>query len=197
MLQAATRLQDIRECVYEALADIPEAIRQAQKYVEIYKKEEPFRLKQETAALYSLILITLQHILGFFTRTAGSESPRISRILIVTYNCDSGRALNALVHQENYEEILTRSIQDVKNHSVKIKDLAVECSQERQKKMDENMNKILENQQDMTKAFEYLHRLLLSHPVLDRSTREPITNDKNVHNPTKPLTKKLVGECYQ
>lgn len=82
MLQAATRLQDIRACVYEALSDIPEAIRQAQKYVEIYKKEEPYRLKQETVALYNAILITLQNILGFFTRTAGSKSSEAPQTLI-------------------------------------------------------------------------------------------------------------------
>lgn len=194
MHQAASRLHDIRECVYEALADIPEAIRQAQKYVEIYKNEEPFRLKQETVALYSVILVTLQHILGFFTRTAGSKSRRISQVLDFTENCESGRALSALVHQEDYEEILARSVQDVKDRGVKIKDLAIECSQERQKKMDEKLNKILESHQDMKEVFESLHRHLLSHPVLDRSTRVPITSDKTSNNPTESPAKKLIGE---
>lgn len=114
--------------------------------------------------------------------------------MLVTEICDSGRALNALVHQENYEEILTRSVQEVKDRSVKIKDLAIECSQERQKKMDEKLNKILESHQLMTEVFVNLHRQLLSHPALDRSTREPITNDKNGNNPTKSLAKRLVGE---
>ena len=114
--------------------------------------------------------------------------------MIITKNRDSGRALNALVHQENYEEILTRSVQEVKDRSVKIKDLAVECSQERQKKMDEKLNQIWESQQLMKEVFENLHRHLLSHPILDRSTREPITNDENGNNPTEVLAKKLIGE---
>lgn len=77
---------------------------------------------------------------------------------------------------------------------MRIKDLAVECSQERQKKMDEKLNKILENSQLMKDVFDSLHRQLLSHPVLDRSTREPITNGNNGNNPTDPMAQKPVGE---
>jgi hypothetical protein len=93
----------------------------------------------------------------------------------------TGRALHALVRQEDYEEALIRSVQDVKDRSVKIKELAVVCSQERQKKMDEKISKVLEEQQLLKEVFENLHRHLLSHPVLDRSTREPITNGNIPH----------------
>lgn len=100
-----------------------------------------------------------------------------------------GRALHALVHQEDYEAALTRSVQDVKDRSVKIRELAVVCSQERQKKMDEKINKVLEEQQLLKEVFENLHRHLLSHPVLDRSTREPITNGNIPHAPLQTSLK--------
>lgn len=115
-------------------------------------------------------------------------------MVIISKNRDSGRALNALVHQENYEEVLMRSVQEVKDRSVKIRDLAVECSQERQKKMDEKLNQIWESQQLMKEVFENLHRHLLSHPILDRSTREPIINDKNGNNPMETPARRLIGE---
>lgn len=114
--------------------------------------------------------------------------------MIITKNRDSGRAFNALVHQDNFEAILMRSVQEVKDRSVKIKDLAIECSQERQKKMDEKLNQIWESQQLTKVVFENLLRHLLSHPMLDRSTREPITNSKNGNNPMEAQAKRLVGE---
>lgn len=129
-------------------------------------------------ALYGAILITLQHILGFFTRPARSKSPETSHILTVSEKCELEKVLGALVHQDDYEEILTRSVQDVKDRSVKIKDLAIECSQERQKKMDEKITELLESHQQMREVFENLHRHLLSHPILGRSTREPVTDAK-------------------
>lgn len=82
----------------------------------------------------------------------------------------------------------------MKDRSVKIKELAVECSQERQKKMDEKMDMVLEGHQLLKEIHENLLRHLLSHPVLDRSTREPITNRDNGKDPGNSKKPQFVGE---
>lgn len=107
---------------------------------------------------------------------------------------DTERAIQALVHQENYEETLTLSVRDVKERSVKIKELATECSQERQGKMDEKIDKLLEGNQMLRVVLENLHRHLLSHPALDRITREPITSDSLDRNPKELAAMKSVGK---
>lgn len=66
-------MNDIRDCVYDALRDIPEAIQGARRYVSIYNDmHRPYRLTQVTAELYKAVLITLQYIMKFLMEPSGS-----------------------------------------------------------------------------------------------------------------------------
>lgn len=98
------------------------------------------------------------------------------------------KVFNALVFQDNYEEKLTKSVQEVKDLTIKIRDDAILCSQERQRKMDDKLKDVSVEQKVQSQVLqslwgeqrlqrqvlENLHRHLLSHPGLSPSTREPL-----------------------
>ena len=70
-------MSKVRECVFQALADIPEIISHAKTYVQIYRVHPARRLNLATAALYKAVLVSLRLILDYFDRKSIGEHPKI------------------------------------------------------------------------------------------------------------------------
>ena len=61
-------MSKVRECVLQALADIPDIIANAEVYIEIYRFHPASRLNKATAALFKAILVSLRLIVEYFGR---------------------------------------------------------------------------------------------------------------------------------
>ena len=70
-------MSEVREYVFQALADIPEIISRAETYVQIYRVNPARKLNLATAALYKAILVSLRLILEYFDRKSIGECPSI------------------------------------------------------------------------------------------------------------------------
>ena len=75
-------MSKVRECVFDALADIPEIIARAEVYIEIYKVHPARRLKQATAALFGAILSSLELILEYFGTKSIGKHPKHPKVTI-------------------------------------------------------------------------------------------------------------------
>ena len=72
-LQTAGRMQNMRESIYEALQEIPEAVSKAQRYLGIYHHTKAYRLSAKTATLFSAVLSALEQIIVFMTESGGRK----------------------------------------------------------------------------------------------------------------------------
>lgn len=70
-------MSKVRECVFQALADIPDIITRAEVYIAIYKVHPARRLNQATAALFNAILTSLRLILEYFGRKSLGYYPKV------------------------------------------------------------------------------------------------------------------------
>ena len=69
-------MSKVRECVFQALEDIPDIIARAEVYIDIYKAHPARKLKQATAALFMAILTSLQLIEEYFSRKSLGNQPK-------------------------------------------------------------------------------------------------------------------------
>lgn len=63
----------VRSSIYEALQDIPEAVRNARRYMSVYKDTKAYELSQKTAKLFSAVLKALEAIITNLTEHSWSE----------------------------------------------------------------------------------------------------------------------------
>jgi len=70
MFEAAGKLHDVREKVFEILGEIPDRIAKAQIYAELYRSSQ--RVQERSAELYVAILDIFEHVLGWFVKKPGS-----------------------------------------------------------------------------------------------------------------------------
>jgi hypothetical protein len=89
-LKAAHALHSVRELIYETLADIPEKLSNAKKYVDIYinSRTSSQAITNHSSELYVSITEVLRHILDFFSKHALS------------------RVAGSLLHLDNFEKCL-------------------------------------------------------------------------------------------
>ena len=67
-------MSKVRECVLQAIEDIPDIVARAEMYIDIYRVHPARRLNQATAALFKAILVSLRLILEYFGRKSLSIS---------------------------------------------------------------------------------------------------------------------------
>ena len=70
-------MSKVRECVFQALEDIPDVIAQAEVYIETYKAHPARKLKQATVTLFIAILSSLRLILEYIGRKSLGNHPNI------------------------------------------------------------------------------------------------------------------------
>ena len=61
-------MSKVRECVLQAIEDIPDIVARAEMYIDIYSVHPARRLNQATAALFKAVLVSLRLILEYFER---------------------------------------------------------------------------------------------------------------------------------
>ncbi|KAG8526825.1 uncharacterized protein KY384_008254 [Bacidia gigantensis] len=115
---AARTTSEIRRIIYETLASIPDALTHASTYIEIYNAHSSEALVEKTAALCKCILVLLQLIVRFFLK--GSFK----------------RGVTAVLKGSAFEDELKNSVQDMKNHVLKLREEANLCLQKRIAEMD-------------------------------------------------------------
>ncbi|KAH7031940.1 hypothetical protein B0J12DRAFT_310188 [Macrophomina phaseolina] len=92
VLGVATSIREVRDQVFDALADIPEIFMSIEQYLQIYPSKQ---LRARGASLYASLARTLQSIMKFFT-----ENPlrRVGRALALE-DCDASFK-NNLIHMK-------------------------------------------------------------------------------------------------
>lgn len=73
-MQAAGHFSKVEDAIFEGLAEIPEILDNAKRYVEIYYKKRYSNLERKTFDLYLSILRALKHVLKFFADSSASEA---------------------------------------------------------------------------------------------------------------------------
>ena len=53
--------------IFQALADIPGYIARAHRYGELYAESKPVEMMRKTAELCSAVLVSLRHVMCYFT----------------------------------------------------------------------------------------------------------------------------------
>lgn len=70
MFDAAGKLHEVREKVFEILGEIPDRIAKTQVYAELYRSSQ--KVQERSAELYIAILDIFEHVLGWFAKKPGS-----------------------------------------------------------------------------------------------------------------------------
>lgn len=173
-------MSKVRECVFQALADIPDIIARAEVYIEIYKVHPARRLNQTTVALFKAILISLRLILEFFGTSSVGKHPKIT-ILTSADILWIVKTMKMLALGSAHEKPLVESIQNIRTLAKRIKEEASQCMQERLCgvdqtvvgvhsnviRVDANVLSLLQRMEDLPQA---LYRLFQSNPLVDRRT---------------------------
>ena len=173
-------MSKVRECVFQALADIPEIISHAQTYVQIYRVHPARRLNLATAALYKAVLVSLRLILEYFDRKSIGEHSKISSNRFADM-LQIVKAMRTLAQGSMYDKTLVDSIQNIRTLAKKIKEEANQCSQERLGGVDQKVVKVDRSvdvlQANMMSLFQRiddlpqaLYRFFQSNPYVDRRT---------------------------
>ncbi|PUU73938.1 hypothetical protein B9Z19DRAFT_494885 [Tuber borchii] len=71
MFDAAGKLHDVREKVFEILGEIPDRIAKTQIYAELYRSSQ--KVQERSAELYVAILDIFEHVLGWFAKKPGRK----------------------------------------------------------------------------------------------------------------------------
>ncbi|CUS14985.1 unnamed protein product [Tuber aestivum] len=71
MFDAAAKLHDVREKVFEILGEIPDRIAKTQVYAELYRSSQ--QVQERSAELYVAILDIFEHVLGWFAKKPGRK----------------------------------------------------------------------------------------------------------------------------
>ncbi|KAI9690601.1 MAG: hypothetical protein M1820_009996 [Bogoriella megaspora] len=110
IIRAATRMQEIRESIYNTLATIPDELEKAQITKAIYSDIEPSpRLHKCVSELYVCILKALQHIMQWLSQNSAK------------------RHLKGLFQQNSYSKSLTTTISALSQCAVLVKEEATIC----------------------------------------------------------------------
>lgn len=72
-MQAANRSNEVRECILEAMQDIPDYIRRTGVYLEIYKMNRSDQLEMKSAELCKSILVLFRQIMVYFNESSARE----------------------------------------------------------------------------------------------------------------------------
>jgi hypothetical protein len=73
-IQAVGAFSKVEPVILETLAEIPEVMDDAKRYIEIYGKNREQLLEKKTFDLYLSILTALKHIMQFFADSSLSKS---------------------------------------------------------------------------------------------------------------------------
>lgn len=78
-IKAANRFHEVQDCAFDALIEIPEAMENSRRYVEIYQDLLDQRLECKTFDLYLAVLRALNQIMKFFKDEKWSKLPKLKR----------------------------------------------------------------------------------------------------------------------
>ncbi|KAK6062704.1 hypothetical protein SCUP515_13109 [Seiridium cupressi] len=108
-LQAAGQYVKVEKLIFEALAEIPDIIKGARSYVEVYAKRRDQTLERTTFDLFLAIMKALCHIMQFFA----DGSIR--------------KTFESTFKQSGYKSELFKSIEKIRRHEYRIKEEAQQC----------------------------------------------------------------------
>ena len=106
--QAAIKVKEVRESIFDALGSIPTTLANAKLYTEMWKSVE---LHREFSKLYTAILEVFEHMLSWLL-----EKHHI-------------KVLKVFGQQDNYEDKLKRMIRTVEDCATSVREQASICSQ--------------------------------------------------------------------
>jgi hypothetical protein len=144
----------------------------ARKYIIIYQDYRDQLLERKTFDLYLSILASLNHIMQFFADSSASEQSfsTINSSLYTNYSTE--KFFEPIAKQKTYKSALTKSLDEVRKHTLRIRDEAQQCLAARNAKIDKNVGDLLEKADDLPekigeKVFQRLHRLMQSSLLLN------------------------------
>lgn len=76
LVQAVGAFSKVESVILETLADIPEVLHDAKRYIDIYGKYRDHLLEKRTFELYLSILTALTHVMQFFADSSFRKSSR-------------------------------------------------------------------------------------------------------------------------
>ncbi|CAM1506332.1 Fc.00g059730.m01.CDS01 [Cosmosporella sp. VM-42] len=149
----------VEDAVLETLAQIPEIIDNARRYIDLYSKSRDQRLESRTFDLYLSILKALTHVMRFF---ADSSLRKIYQPLIT---------------QSTYKSELLASLENIRAQAARVKEEANQCMQRRLMDIDQSIltqgNILLDTNQSSAQALQILqsiHRFLVNSTISHSST---------------------------
>lgn len=192
IIRASTRMNEIREFIFTALASIPDEIEKAQLMMEMNRdlKFSP-RLHERISELYVSILKVMHHILLWLQKKSAVKQ------------------VKSLLQQSEYEKSLESKIDDFKQLVTLVKEEANLCANQRLHVMDMNINAVAhdvdlvlqyaaynrEQQAEVVEglqALKSLYQLLLSNPQLDPRTGR-LRADSYLTAQSSSMTRKAIS----
>ncbi|KAJ0122198.1 hypothetical protein J7T55_002710 [Diaporthe amygdali] len=110
---AAGAFSKVEAIILETLAEIPEVLDDAKRYIEIYGKYRDQLLEKKTFELYMSILTALKHVMQFFVDSSWSK------------------VYQPILKQSSYKSELLESCKDIKLRASRVKNEANICMQRR------------------------------------------------------------------
>jgi len=133
MFDAAGKLHDVREKVFEILGEIPDRIAKTQIYAELYRSSQ--KVQERSAELYVAILDIFEHVLGWFAKKPGSMFLPLSFLL--PRWCSSGDSLwcigkfgKALLQGQLYSKGLEEKVSKMRDVAKNLREEAKLCLHE-------------------------------------------------------------------
>ncbi|PMD57094.1 uncharacterized protein K444DRAFT_615552 [Hyaloscypha bicolor E] len=168
---AAGRYVEVEESIFDALAELPEIMEDARNYILIYQDYPNQSLERKTFDLYLAILKSLNHIVQFFADSAAKKF------------------FEPIAKQKNYKSGLTKSLEDVRKHTSRIKVAAQQCLAARSANIDKNVIELLEKVDTLPEEIgerlaQKLYRLLQSSTLFNNKGHVTELTDEAAPNST-------------
>ncbi|KAJ9156115.1 hypothetical protein NKR23_g1372 [Pleurostoma richardsiae] len=121
VIGAAGQYAKIEDSILESLAEIPEIMESARKYIRIYSRLRDTTLERRTFELYLSILRTLTYIMLFIAESSFRK------------------VLQSTLQQSSYKSEIVASVKDIRIRAERIKEEANQCMQRRLMDMDQTL----------------------------------------------------------
>ncbi|KAH8704255.1 hypothetical protein BGW36DRAFT_444961 [Talaromyces proteolyticus] len=127
ILRAATRMDEVKEFIFKALATIPDEVEKAQLMIDYNQDLQAFsRLYNRVSSLYSTIFGILEHIITWYGQKCAP------------------RYFKAIIQQSSYEKVLEDKIKEFKEVVSSVMSEALLCGMNRFQVMDARLQEILD-----------------------------------------------------
>ncbi|KAH8769183.1 hypothetical protein F5883DRAFT_65963 [Diaporthe sp. PMI_573] len=177
-LGAVGAFSKVEPVILETLAEIPEVMDDAKRYIEIYGKNREQLLEKKTFDLYLSILTALKHIMQFFADSSLSK------------------VYQPIVKQSSYKSELLECCNNIKSQANRVKNEAQICMQKRNVDSNHLQQGLLSDLKDQNQAILNLfYKFLLSSearsvPISGRSGVQAnksgkLVEDKHQHEPER------------